>query len=140
MADFIIIDGDQATFDKDFGAASVAVRDATIRGSGPATHHKNVCVVGDEKTVVVPNCAYQTLAYANPGLGTLRIAALASDQQATKTRTGGKLVLLKGSNFTAKFEVQQPASQPGTPPTMDPATEYSGTGHFITHNKTLRGT
>ena len=33
-------------------------------------------------------------------------------KKATKTKTGAKAVLLKGQQFTAKFEVQSPAQQP----------------------------
>ena len=75
-----------------------------------------MCVDGDEKKVEVAGCSYyMTPQYPIPGTGTLKIAALAGNQKATKTSTGGKAVLLKGGNFTASFEVQSPAKQPPPP-------------------------
>ena len=74
--------------------------------------------------------------------GTLKIAALAGDQQAKKTNTGGKAVLLKGGNFTAKFEVQSPAQQPPPgpgSPIPDATPQYSGNGMFITTNIKFQG-
>ena len=38
-----------------------------------------------------------TLSHSIPGTGTLKIASLADNQKATKTKTGGKAVLLKGA-------------------------------------------
>ena len=81
--------------------------------------------------------------YSIPGTGTLKIAALDSSQKATKTKTGGKAVLLKGGNFTAKFEVQSPAKQPPPgpgAPIPDPTPQYSGKGRFLTNNIKFRGT
>jgi Contractile injection system spike tip protein len=144
MADFILIDGDKAIFLPNFGAAIVVVRPGDLKGSGPATlNGKTLCVDGDEKNVAVPGCVYVTPQYSIPGTGTLKIAALASDQKARKTSTGAKLVLLKGSNFTAKFEVQNPAKQPPPapgPPIPDATPQYSGSGMFVTTNSKFQGT
>ena len=84
---------------------------------------------------------YMTPQYSIPGSGTLKIAALADNQKAQKTNTGGKPVLLKGGNFTAKFEVQNPAKQPAPagPPIPDATPQYSGNGTFITTNTKFRG-
>jgi hypothetical protein len=80
--------------------------------------------------------------YSIPGTGTLKISALASDQKAKKTKTGGKAVLLKGGTFTAKFEVQSPAKQPPPgpgSPIPDATPQYSGKGMFVTTNSKFQG-
>ncbi len=78
--------------------------------------------------------------YLFPGSGKLKIAALAGNQKAKKTKTGGKAVLLKGGSFTAKFEVDRPAQTlPPLPPDSDKTAQYSGTGMFVTTNMKLTG-
>jgi hypothetical protein len=143
MGDFILIDGDQAIFLPSFGAAIVVPQPGKLAGSGPWTlNGKNVCVDGDESDVSVPGCMYMTPQYCIPGTGTLKISALAGDQKAKKTNTGGKAVLLKGTQFTAKFEVQSPAQQPPPgpgSPIPDASPEYSGNGMFITTNMKFQG-
>ena len=144
MPDFILVEGDKANFLPAFGAAVVVVKPGDLKGSGPATlNGKRVCVDGDEKDVSVPGCMYMTPQYSIPGSGTLKIAALAGNQKAQKTQTGGKAVLLKGGSFTAKFEVQSPAKQPPPgpgPPIPDATPQYSGNGLFITTNMKFQGT
>ena len=83
----------------------------------------------------VPGCTYMTPVYPIPGTGTLKIAQLAGDQKAQHCSTGGKKMLIKGSQFTAKFEVQSPAQQP-TPggPVPDATPQYSGQGMFVPSN------
>ncbi len=143
MPDFILIAGDKASFLPNFGAAVVAVKPGNLEGSGPATlAGKKLCVAGDEKKVSVPGCVYMTPQYSIPGAGTLEIAALAADQKAKKTSTGGKAALLKGSRFTARFQVQTPAQQPPPgpgPPIPDSTPQYPGNGSFITTNTKFRG-
>jgi len=141
MADYLLLDGDQAIFTPSFGAATVVVQPGTLTASGPATvTGKKVCVAGDEKSVSVAGCSYLTPSHSIPGTGTLEIAALAGDQTAQKTRTGDTPVLLVGSSFTASFSVQSPAQQP-TPsgPVPDPMPKYSGTGTFTTTNTKFKG-
>jgi hypothetical protein len=139
MTDFILIDGDEAKFLPTFGAAKVVVQPGKLKGSGPATlSGKNICVSGDEKSVEVSGCSYVAPPYTVPGVGTLKIASLAGDQKAKKTRTGGKQVLLKGSKFTAKFEVQTPAQTPPSASTPDSVLQYSGQGVFVTNNRKFR--
>ena len=143
MPDFILIDGDKANFLPSFGAAVVVVQPGDLKGSGPATlNGKKVCMDGDEKNVSVPGCMYMTPQYCIPGTGTLKIDALAANQKAKKTNTGGKAVLLKGGTFTAKFEVQSPAQQPPPgpgSPIPDATPQYSGNGMFITTNTKFSG-
>ena len=143
MTDFILIDGDKASFLPNFGAAIVVVQPGDLKASGLATlNGKKICVAGDESRVSVPGCSYITPQYSIPGTGTLKIAALAGNQRAKKTKTGGKAVLLKGGSFTAKFEVQAPAKQPPPgpgAPIPDATPEYSGSGTFITTNTKFEG-
>ena len=141
MSDHVLIDGDKASFTPSFGAATVVVQPGTLTASGPATlNGKKLCVAGDEDSVSVAGCMYTTPSYPIPGTGTLKIASLAGDQTARKTRTGDTLVLLVGSSFEAKFEVQTPA-QLVTPkgPQTDATPQYTGTGRFITTNTKLTG-
>ena len=144
MANFILMEGDKAMFMPNFGAAVVVVLPGDLTGSGPATlKGKKLCVDGDEQDVSVPGCTYMTPQYSIPGTGTLKIDALAANQVATKTNTGGKAVLLKGGNYTAKFEVQSPAQQPPPgpgSPIPDSMTQYSGSGMFMTTNMKFQGT
>ena len=143
MLDSMLIEGDKAVFMPNFGAAIVVVQPGDLKGSGPATiQGKKICVDGDEKKVSVPGCTYMTPQYCIPGVGTLQIAALAGNQKATKTKTGGKPVLLKGGNFTARFTVQTPAQQPPPgpgSPIPDSTPQYSGNGMFITTNVLFKG-
>ena len=138
MADFVLIDGDTVVFLPAFTPATVIVQPGKLEGSGPATMGgKKICVEGDESKVSVAGCTYMTPQYSIPGSGTLKIASLAGDQKAKKTKTGGKAVLLKGGNFTAKFEVQSPAQQPPPgpgSPIPDATTQYSGKGTFVPGN------
>ena len=143
MSDFILMEGDKANFLPTFGAAVVVVQPGDLKGSGPATiNGKKICVDGDEKNVSVPGCTYMTPQYSIPGTGTLKIDALAGDQLAKKTNTGGKAVMLKGKQFAAKFEVQSPAKQPPPgpgSPIPDSSPSYSGNGMFITTNTKVKG-
>ena len=140
MPDYVLVNGDIAAFIPMFSIATVVVRPGILQGSGPARWQgKPWCVEGDEKTLAVPGCPYSTPMYSIPGIGTLKIAALAPNQIAKSTTTGGKAVLLKGGVFTARFEVQTPAQQPVTSAT-DPMALYSGQGMFTTFNTLCRAT
>ena len=136
MADFILLDGDIANFMPAFGIAVVAPQPGTLSGSGPAiVDGKKLCLDGDESSGSVPGCTYVTPVYVTPGTGTIKISALAANQKAKKTNSGGKAVMLKGATFTARFEVQSPAQQP-TPggPVPDSTPKYTGQGSFTTTN------
>jgi hypothetical protein len=142
MADFILITGDQAIFNPTFGQAIVTVRPGNLMGTGnDKISGKLVCVDGDEKKVIVPNCPYMTPQYSIPGVGILSIESLAGNQKARKTKSGGKPVLLKGALFKAKFQVTAPAQQPSAPnPIPDTIAQYSGTGTFNSTNMKVKGT
>lgn len=141
MEDLVLIDGDQALFWPSFGAAIVTPQPGRITGTGPGTlRGRSLCVDGDEDSVTVDGCLYMTPQYCIPGTGTLKIDALASEQRAQKTRTGGKGVLLRGQRFRARFEVRSPALQPGPVPIPDPMAQYQGQGWFSTTNTSFKGT
>jgi hypothetical protein len=144
MTDFVLITGDTVMFNPTFGQAIVVVQPGTLNGTGKDNvDGKLVCVEGDEATVRVLGCAYQTPQYSIPGVGMLSIASLGADQTAKRTKAGGKAVLLKGSVFNAKFEVMVPAQQPPpgpSSPTPDSTPQYSGTGSFVTTNVRVQGT
>ena len=140
MSDYILINSDQAMFQPNFGAAIVMVQPGRLRATGKASvGKKKVCIVGDEKSVAVQGCMYTTPAYPVPGVGTLKIASLAGNQQASKTKSKGTKVMLKGGNFQATFEVQTPAANQGSG-TTDTMLNYSGQGSFVTTNTKFKGT
>lgn len=142
MPDFILITGDQAVFQRTFGTATVETKPGKLRGSSRTTMTgKKLCVAGDEKKVRVPGCSYKAPPYTIPGTGTLKISNLGADQKAKKTFSGGKPVLLKGSQFTAVFQVDTKAKDPNKkPPEPDPMSQYTGSGTFITSNVKYRVT
>ena len=142
MSDYILIDGDIVLFLPSFPPALVIPLPATLKGSGKNNAHKKVvCIEGDEKEVKVQGCMYMAAPYVIPGVGTLKIDALAAEQKAEKTQSGGKAVLLKGKSFKALFEVQTPAQMPPPASTPDPNPSYSGgKGMFISKNLTVKGT
>ena len=138
MTDYVILDGDFAIFMPAFGAATVVVQPGKMTASGSTSlMNKKICVKGDEANVMVPGCVYTTPVCTIPGVGTLKINALGGDQTSKKTKSGNKQVIVKGSTFTAVFEVQTPAQQPPkgpSPPVPDAVPQYSGNGNFITTN------
>ena len=136
--DYVILNGDQAIFDASFSPAVVVPMPGTISASNPASSgESSVCVEGDESSVVVPGAAYTSGAFSTPGVGTLTIESLGSDQTTQNAKSNETALILKGSQFQAKFEVTAPAINPasGEP---DPVTTYSGTGSFVTTNTIFR--
>lgn len=138
--DYVLIDGDQALFQPTFGAATVVVLPGSLQASGPATlNGSKLCVAGDEASVSVKGCVYLAPPFVIPGTGSLEIACLGGDQQASSTNTGGKAPLLVGGSFTARFKVESPAQQPtAAGPVPDSTPSYQGSGRFLTTNRILR--
>ena len=142
-ADFIIKTGDLATFNPAFGQATVVVVPANMTGSAQFKVDGSIaCVQGDEAKVSVTGVQYVTAIHTIPGMGTLTIQTLGSDQLGQKTTSSQKPVILKGSTFTAQFTVslKAQAPQPSGPPIPDPVPQYSGTGQFVTTNVRDKGT
>ena len=143
MADYVLIDGDQALFEPNFGPAAVVVQPGALAAKGSATvGGKPTCIDGDEASVEVAGCSYVTPQYSISGQGTLRISALAPDQRATKTRVDDTPAMLVGSKFVAEFQVTTPAMQPPPgpgSPIPDSTPQYMGKGCFQSSNKKFRG-
>ena len=138
--DFVILSGDQAIFDSSFPPATVIPVPGTISASNQSKSNQiSVCVEGDESTVVAAGAAYTSGAFVTPGVGTLSIESLGSDQTAQNAKSGDKALILKGSQFRAKFQVMSPAMNPTpTTPVPDPVNTYNGTGSFVTTNSVLK--
>jgi len=142
-SDFIIKTGDLATFNPTFGQAQVVVAPGQISGSAQFTIDGSVgCVQGDEASVSVPGASYVSGSFTIPGVGTLTIQALGSDQLGQQTTSSQKPVILKGSTFQALFTVSVQAfmPNPGGQPIPDPVPQYFGTGQFVTTNVRSKGT
>ncbi|HEV8400839.1 MAG TPA: hypothetical protein VGQ18_13495 [Gemmatimonadales bacterium] len=140
MSDVIIVDGDMVNFLPSFGVATVVPVPTTISGSAGNTKvgTKAPALEGDEKNVESQNCMYTTATYVTPGTGTLKIDKLNSDQLTQSTTIEGKKVILKGSQFDAVFEVQQPAKSSSSPPVPDSTPKYSGgKGSFVASNQVV---
>jgi hypothetical protein len=149
MEDFVIIDGDLVQFLPAFPPANVIVQmgrmsatrfppsvpgSFTVNGKAP-------CVEGDEQRVMVPGCIYMTPQFSIPGIGTLKIEMLTPSNLTQAARIGGKRVIVRGTQFPARFEVQSPARQPPTgasAPMPDPITMYRGLAMFVTTNTTKK--
>ncbi len=140
--DTIIIDGDTVQFNPTYGLAIVAVKPGKITASGKTKiNQKKVCVQGDEKSVVVANCSYTTPSFPVPGLGSLKIASLMTNQTSRKSKSGKKAILKKGSVFTARFEVTSPAKLINPTGTLlDAAPFYMGTGTLIASITKIKAT
>lgn len=142
MADYILITGDQAIFQPTFGPAIVTVLPGILIGSGPATvNYVPMCLQGDEAKVIVPGCPYISGSFSIPGVGMLMIDSLAPDQLTMKTTYQNKPIMLKGSNFIAKFQVLVPAIMMAGPvPVPDPVPIYMGQGSFMNTNMQHKAT
>lgn len=129
MSNYIVVDGDQLNFVPQFGINTVTPTGTPrINGSGAATiEDKKICILGDEKKVSVP-ATYSNASYPSQGSGTITISSLAGDQQA-QFATAETPVIVVGSQFTASFTPEVPASGDKGP---DPVTAPSaGSGTFI---------
>lgn len=136
----MIITGDKAIFDAPFAPATVMAPPGTISGSSRAkVNGPIVCVEGDEATVIVAGAVYFTPSFPIPGAGTVTIESLAADQKARKGKSGAKAVILKGTKFRARFQVNAPAQIiVAGAPVFDTTPVYSGTGSFLTTNTKVR--
>lgn len=130
--DFVLATGDQAIFATSFPPATVVAPPGVLSGSGRGTiDGRIVCVQGDEASAIVAAAAYFTPTFPRPGVGMLRITALAPDQISTKATSGGCAVLLRGSRFQAQLQVLAPASNDVS---ADVVPVYFGSGSFLTVN------
>lgn len=138
--DFVIITSDKAIFDPSFPPATVTAPPGVITGTAKIKASNMVaCIAGDESSVVVSGAVYFTPSFPIPGAGTLTIESLGPDQKATKAKSNGTVLILKGTKFRARFQVSAPAQVVVSGSTVpDPTPIYSGTGSFITTNTRVR--
>jgi len=145
--DQVLMTGDQAIYNPNFGTLLVIVSPGILSGTGNATFtsKKPICVQGDEMSATVI-CSYTNPVFVPPvtgpyvgGMGKITITALGPDQLSTVTKCGGKPIMLKGTTFQAQFQVTIPAMGPApTNPVPDAPTAYPGTGQFVTTNMTVK--
>jgi hypothetical protein len=138
MSSFVVVSGDTVNFETAFGAATLGPPSptTTISGTGAKlTSGATACVEGDEASVTLPGVQYMTTAFSTPGVGSLTITKLGSDQLAQKLTVGGKKAILVGSKFDATFTVTTPAQN--ATPAPDPTPSYSGKGSFSTSDTKL---
>ncbi len=136
MSDFVIVNGDTLTVN--FGTTVIPQAQAPqpLSGSSPDFFVKSsqVCRQGDEiPPSLRGSLLYTDGAFSVPGQGTLAV----SPKTTTVLKNGGIALLLKGTQFDAKFTVTQPATTPTTPPTSDPVSSKSGTASYTTRNDIL---
>ncbi|HLX50566.1 MAG TPA: hypothetical protein VKS82_19745 [Streptosporangiaceae bacterium] len=96
------------------------------------------CLLGDELPAELDEpLPYTAPPFTNPGTGKLTLTLLPSNQ--TVIAKNGKVILIKGEQFTALFTVEVPATQT-TPagPVPDPVDAKPGTAEFITTNETVK--
>jgi Contractile injection system spike tip protein len=138
--DSVIINGDQAVFDSSFPPATVIAPPGVITGTAKAkVNGLLACAEGDEASVVVPGAVYFTPSFPIPGAGTLTIVSLGADQKAQKASSDGRGLILRGSKFRARLQVNAPATVPSASGAVpDPTLVYNGTGSFITTNTSAR--
>lgn len=97
-----------------------------------------VCLLGDQLPPALQEpLPYTAPPFTTPGTGKLTLTLLPSNQ--TVQTTNGKVLLIKGGQFSALFSVETPAMQP-TPggPVPDPVLAKPGTAEFITTNETVK--
>lgn len=141
--DQYIVEGDLVLFDFMFPPAVIMWRPISMKATGPAKHKgKKICIIDDaKKSIELPNVMYTVPGYAAPGVGEIKLLALAPNQIATKSTCKGKPILLKGMMFDAVFEPKTKAKVLIVPSVEeDPCPLYFGKGRFFTLNFTHKAT
>jgi hypothetical protein len=141
MADstkLVICDNDQIQIQIDSPClVPQLVAPVSLVANGQSTVSDNkVCVEGDELPPSIKNVSlsYMSGSYVKPGTGTVKVT-LNDDNKTSVSKDVDRKILLKGSSFTAEFDVQSPAMMPSaTGLVPDPMSKYSGTAQFITTN------
>jgi hypothetical protein len=136
--DVMIVDNDQIQITIDSPTVVPALMaPVSLQASGFTKVSDNkVCIEGDE----IPPSLKSPLMYMNPpyvvpGTGKVSVTLKDANKTSVTTDDGDKKILLKGSTFDAKFDVQSPAKMPpNSGSTPDPNSSYSGTAQFISTN------
>jgi hypothetical protein len=132
--DIVILNGDliQITINPPCVVPQLAAPAPLVATGFSKVNDQAVCVEGDElpPSLQAP-MPYMAPPYAIPGMGTVSVT-LNADNKTQTTLDKDKKMLLKGSPFQAKLQVQVPAQMP-TPagPQPDPTPQYGGTAQFI---------
>ncbi|GHC44312.1 hypothetical protein [Streptomyces cinnamoneus] len=154
VADSVIRTGDllKVTFDPLIAPKSTLVvpelmTPQPLLGSGKdvLVDGRPVCLKGDEYPPVARPFTflhYTVTALPNPylgGVGWLRLAPGPSNTTA-HTTADGLPVLIRGTAFTAAFDVFRPAfqAQPSGSPVPDTTRSYSGTAEFLRGSDTVK--
>ncbi len=136
-ADYIITTGDfiKITIDAPTTVFTL-IAPVPLQGSSAdmKVNQMPVCLEGDELPAMLTSPQpYISPPYVIPGTGMVSLT-LNSDNKTEDSSNGG-VILIKGTPFTAEFEVVSPAMQP-TPggPVPDSSSKKSGSAEFITAN------
>ena len=97
-----------------------------------------ICLEGDELPPILRSPQpYTAPPFVTPGTGLVSVRITPTNK--TLQTKNGKAILIKGTPFTAEFQVVVPAMQP-TPggPVPDPVAKKPGIAEFITTNVTVK--
>ncbi len=140
-ADFIIKTGDMIRITI-FPPAVVPPLMSPIPLIGTSTNmtvnNMPVCLEGDEiPPMLMAPLPYTSPPFVTPGTGTVSVTLTPMNK--TLLTDNGKAILIKGTPFTAEFQVMAPAMQP-TPagPIPDPVAKKPGMAEFVTTNVTVK--
>jgi hypothetical protein len=135
--DTMIVDGDmiQITINPPTVVPQLIAPVALVASGFTKVSDKAVCIEGDELPPSLKSpLQYMSPPYVIPGMGKISVTLKSANKTSVATDNDKKM-LLKGSTFDAKFEVQSPAQQPSPGgPIPDSSTSYSGTAQFISTN------
>jgi hypothetical protein len=135
--DVMIVDGDfiQITINPPTVVPVLIPPVALVANGFTTVSDKKVCIEGDELPPSLKSpLVYMSPPYVIPGTGKISVT-LNSDNKTSVATDNDKKMLLKGSTFQAKFDVQSPAQQPSpSGPIPDSTPSYSGTAQFISAN------
>lgn len=115
----------------------------SLVGSSPdmTVLKKPVCLEGDEMppALKVPHQYISPTFNTTPGMGTVTVQIQPSNKT-SKTKNGGKAILITGQTFQVEFDVTVPATlvTPAGVTTPDSVTKKSGTAKFINSNAKVK--
>ncbi|MFJ4806973.1 hypothetical protein [Streptomyces murinus] len=141
MGDFVIRTGDTLTVTIPGAMIPNLATPVPLVGSSAKmkVEKMSACLEGDElpESLKIP-LVYTTADCTVPGSGTLTLTLTPANKTA-KTKCEGKAILIKGGDFTAKFDAtSSPAKQPPPSNTPDPQLVKNGTAKFTTSNQTTK--
>jgi hypothetical protein len=140
-ADFIIKTGDMIRITI-FPPAIVPILMSPLPLIGTSANVKAImmpiCLEGDELPPMLKSPQpYTAPPYVTPGMGTVSLTLTPMNK--TLLTKNGRAILIKGTPFTANFQVMAPAMMP-TPagPVPDPVAVKPGIAEFIITNLTVK--